>query len=124
MSKYTLLIILNVPFVLLGIIKALNSFKKGAVGPFDLTLRVGFWVIILVGLFFAENIYNYLVVQGLTDSTPLSIADVVLVTGINFCLFLILRLYTKIELQERRFMELHEKLSIELSASKRHGSRK
>lgn len=115
MDKYTLLIILNLPFVIFGIIKAISSFKKGNIKHLGFAFRIGFWGLVITGLFFAEEIYSFLVVRGLTDSTPLSIADVVLVTGLNFCLFLIIRLYTKIEKQEKRFTDLHEKIAIKMS---------
>lgn len=115
MDKYSLLAVLNIPFVIFGISRAIVSFRRGGIRPLDLGLRLSFWLVVLTGLIFAEEIYHYLVVQGLTDSTPLSIADVVLVTGLNFCLFLILRLYAKLENQERRQADLHEKISIKLS---------
>lgn len=115
MSKYTLLVLLNVPFVVFGVIKSVASYKKGKVTPFGLAARLVFWLLVLLGLVFAEEIYNYLITNGLTDSDPLSIADVVLVTGLSFCLFLIIRLYAKIETQQRRFDALHEKLSVSLS---------
>lgn len=118
MDKYTILILLNAPFVLFGVIKAIGAFRKGNLSPASLLVRLGFWLCVAMGLVFAEEIYYFLVVRGLTDSTPLSIADVILVTGISFCLFLIIRLYSKIEAQERRLADLHEKISIKLSLKK------
>lgn len=124
MDKYRLLMILNTPLVLYGISAAYNSYKKGNVRAIGLVLRILFWLAVLGGLWFAREIYDFLVVRGLTDSTPLSIADVVLVTGVSFCLFLIIRLYAKIDTQERQFTALHEALSIELSERKTSGKRK
>lgn len=115
MDKYTLLMALNTPLVLYGLTKALGSYRKGRIKTGGLLIRASFWIIVLVGLLFARDIYEYLLTQGLTDSQPLSLADVVEVTGLSFCLFLILRLYTKLDNQEHRFTELHEKLSIHLS---------
>lgn len=123
MSKYTLLVLLNAPFVIFGILKAIAGYKRGGINRAGLATRLLFWVSVLLGLVFAEDIYSYLVSNGLTDSDPLSIADVVLVTGLSFCLFLIIRLYAKIEGQQRRFDLLHEKLSIELSGNKRRAGR-
>lgn len=118
MDKYRLLMILNTPLVLYGIAMAYNSRKKGNIRGIGFALRTLFWLAVLCGLWFAREIYDFLVVRGLTDSTPLSIADVVLVTGVSFCLFLILRLYSMIDAQERQFTALHEALSIELSERK------
>ena len=120
MDKYRLLMVLNTPIVLYGLVKAYGSYKNGNIRKVGLIVRTLFWLGVLAGLWFAREIYDFLVVRGLTDSTPLSIADVVLVTGIGFCLFLILRLYSKIDTQERRVTELHELLSIKLSEHKPH----
>lgn len=115
MTKYELLFLLNIPFVVFGIARIVIALKKGESRPIGMLVRLSFWLMILAGLLFSEDIYNFLVVRGLTDSTPLSIADVILVTGINLCFALIIRLYAKIEKQERRFIDLHESISIKLS---------
>lgn len=117
MDKYTLLVILNLPFVLFGLLKAYIAYKKGSLSQSSTALRVGFWLTIALGLFLARYIYEFLYSRGLTDSQPLSIADVVLVTGVVFCLFLNLRTYSKLELMERRFNTLHEKLSVKFSTT-------
>lgn len=112
MDKYTILIILNTPFVIFGLIKAFEMYKRELVGRIGLLFRVLFWGFIFAGLVFAESLYNFLFSNNLTDTTPLSLADVMLVTGIMFSLFLCIRLYAKIDILERRFSELHEELSI------------
>lgn len=115
MDKYTLLIILNLPFVIFGIIKAIVAYKTGAVQRGGLVLRLLFWSAVGIGLLFARNFYNLLRERGLTDTAPLSLADVVLVTGVIFSMFLILRLYAKLDQTEKRLTDMHEKMSIELS---------
>ena len=115
MDKYTLLVLLNTPFVLYGILKALESYKRHIVSQAGLVIRVGFWLTVLAALVFAQLAYDFLANHNLTNSPPLSLADVVLVTGLNFSLFLCMRLYSKVESLERRVSDLHEKLSIKLS---------
>lgn len=112
MDKYTLLTVLNVPFVTFGYLRAFLMFHEGKLGRWGLGTRLLFWSLILFGLLFAEKIYNSLAQNNLTDSSPLSIPDVVLVTGVIFCMFLCMRLYTKVDNLERRLSDLHEKLSI------------
>jgi len=116
MDKYALLITLNLPFIFFGIIKAWAMYKKRIVNRFGLLLRLLFWLVIAAGLIFDREIYNFLVAHHLTDSVPLSLADVVLTTGVIFSLFLCMRIYTKLDLLERRVDELHERLSIRLSS--------
>jgi hypothetical protein len=115
MDKYTLLILLNMPFVIFGLINAFILYRDSSLGRFSLFIRIVFWTLIALGLIFAQQVYNFLVRNDLTNSQPLSLADVVLVTGVNFCMFLSLRLYTRLEHTERRLTDLHEKLSIILS---------
>lgn len=112
MDKYTLLILLNLPFVIFGYTKALVMYRTGDLQRLGFFVRLLFWTIILLGLVFAESIYNFLFTNSLTDTTPLSLADVVLVTGIIFTLSLCLRLYSRIDALEKRVSELHEKLSV------------
>lgn len=115
MNKYLLLLLLNVPFVFFGLLKAYVSYGKKTLTLSGLIMRFIFWGIILTGLIFGESIYNYLIVNGLTDSTPLSVPDVLQITGIIVCLSLILRLYTKYETLEHQLVQLHQEMSIELS---------
>lgn len=118
MDKYTLLFVLNVPFILFGLIKSVAVYRRGSTQRVGLVIRLIFWTSILLSLFFVKQIYEFLIGHRLTDSAPLSIADVVLTTGVIFCLFLFTRLYSKLDATERKLDDLHEKLSILLSKSK------
>jgi len=51
----------------------------------------------------------------LTDSTPLSLPDVVLATGVMLAFSLCIRLYSKFDAMDKRLSDLHEKLSINSS---------
>lgn len=119
MDKYTILILLNMPFVIFGLLSAFGRFKDGLLGRMSLLLRLLFWGGIAAGIIFAENLYDFLVGKNLTDSPPLSLADVILVTGVSFCFFLSLRIYNRIDQMERRQTELQERLSIILSEKNR-----
>lgn len=115
MDKYALLIILNLPFVIFGFLKAIMMYRDGIVKRIGLLIRLGFWLVILMGLLFAEPLYKYLFENHLTDTTPLSLADVVLVTGIMLALSLCMRLYAKVDTLEKRLTDLHQETSIKLS---------
>lgn len=115
MDKYTFLFLVNLPFVLFGLAKSFSSYKAGVVKRLGLSVRLIFWVIILLGLLFSQEIYEFLIRRQLTDSAPISLADVLEITGIIFSLFLILRLYSKHEQTERRFTELQQELAILLA---------
>lgn len=115
MDKYTLLVILNTPFIIFGILRAFVAYQKKNIKLTGLVGRIIFWVAIFLCLLFAQGIYDFLVVRHLTDSSPLSIIDVITVTGIIFCLSLILRLYAKQDDTERTLTQLQQELSIVLS---------
>jgi len=115
MDKYTLLVILNVPFVIFGLVKTVDLYHRRAISRVGLGARIIFWLGIFVALLFAQPVYNFLASNNLTNSTPVSLADVVLVTGLNFALALCVRLYSKVYVLERRVSALHEKLSIKTS---------
>jgi len=112
MDKYVLLFILNVPFVIFGVLKAVMVYRTKSVDRLTFALRMLFWLLILLVLIFSHGIYNYLFDHGLTDSTPLSLPDVVLATGVMICLSLCVRLYSKVDAMDKRISDLHEKLSI------------
>jgi hypothetical protein len=118
MSKYLILAIFNLPFVIFGIVSALARYKESSMGRLSLLIRLVFWFTIGAGIIFAQQIYDYLIRNDLTNSQPLSLADVVLVTGVSFCFFLTIRLYTRLDHTERRLSDLQEELSIILSQKK------
>jgi hypothetical protein len=114
-SRYLILIILNAPLVCVGILSAVVSFKMGHITKGRLAFRLFLWVGILLGLIFAEPIYNYLFSNKLTETEPLSLFDVIQITGIVLTLFIANRAYIKAETMERRVQDLHQELSIRLS---------
>ena len=115
MSRYTILILLNIPIIVLGIISAVVAFKLNRTNRRQLIFRLFLWAAIFLGLMFAEPIYSFLFSHNLTQTEPLSLFDVIQITGIIFTLFLANRAFIKADLMERRFEDLHRELSIYLS---------
>lgn len=115
MDKYVLLIILNMPFVLLGLFKAYARLSANRISRLQFLIRTFFWVAIGLCIIFARSIYDFLQTHQLTDSQPLSLVDVVLATGVIFCIFLCVRLYSKVEMLDQRLTDLHQELSIRMS---------
>lgn len=118
MDKYSLLLILNLPFVIFGIVRAFVMHHEGLLQRMGLAIRILFWSLILFSLIFAEEIYNFLSRNNLSDTNPLSLAEVVLTTGFLLCFTLCLRAYAKADYLERRLSDLQEELSILHSAKK------
>lgn len=112
MNKYVILFILNFPFVLYGYIKIYIYWETKRAGRLGIFLRLLFWTSMLAGLILASPIYNFLISNKITNSPRLSLADVVLATGVNFNLFIIVRLYSRVDNLEIKFTELIQKQSL------------
>ena len=76
------------------------------------------WIFILIGILFAENIYKYLFTNNLTQTEPLSLFDVIQITGIVIVLYIANQAYAKVDALEKRVQDLHQELSIRLADTK------
>lgn len=115
MSRYLILIILNTPLIVAAVINTLVGYKLGRMSKRRFFIGLGFWLAIFACLVFAQSIYSFLFSNRLTRTEPLSLFDVIQVTGIIFTLFIANKAYGKADLLERRVQELHQELSIRLA---------
>lgn len=115
MSRYLLLIILNMPFIIAGILSATVNYKLKRISTRTLILRVTLWTVVFIGLILAEPIYNYLFSNGLTQTEPLSLFDVIQITALVFVLYVSTRTRAKLDRLEKRVQDLCQELSIKLS---------
>ena len=118
MSRYLILVALNTPLILTAILNAVVSYNLKHVSFRRMIFKVMFWVAVFIALAFTESIYNFLYSSGLTQTEPLSLFDVMQITGIVFIFFLVNRLYVKVDVLERRVQDLHQELSIKLASKK------
>jgi hypothetical protein len=114
-SRYLLLVILNTPFIIAGALNSLVRYKMGQLSLLRFVSQISFWIVIFTGLILAKPIYEFLFSNNLTQSEPLSLFDVIQITGIVFLLFVTSRTRSKVESLERRIQDLHQELSIKLS---------
>ena len=112
MSRYLLLFLLCLPFVLASIVSLLARFRMGTITKNRFIIHMVFWVVVLLGLALAEPIYDWLVTTGLTQTDSLSLFDVVQLTGIVVVFYIANRTRSKLERVERRLNDLHQELSI------------
>ena len=112
MSKYLLLVLLNAPFVVYAIVKSIIYYRESIYSRSQLFLRLVFWSGCLAVLLLAKPSYDFLRGNRLTDSTPLSLADVLLTTICFLSLTMIIRLYTRLEKAERKLTDLNEALAL------------
>lgn len=103
----------------MAILNAFVSYKMKHLTIRRLIIKVCFWIVVFVGLVFSETIYNFLYSNGLTKTEPLSLFDVIQITGVIYVFYLVNRLYVKVDVLERRVHDLHQELSIRLSNNER-----
>jgi hypothetical protein len=114
-SRYLILIVLNLPLILAGILSTLVSYKLKRTSRRKFIFRLLFWLIILVGIVFAEPIYAFLFSNQLTETEPLSLFDVIQITGIVFTLYIASQALLKVSNLEHKIQDLHQELSIRIS---------
>jgi hypothetical protein len=125
-SRYLILVLLNTPLVIAGVLDAVVSYKLNRSSHRRFIFRILVWTIIFCGLIFMEPIYNFLFSNQLTKTEPLSLFDVIQITGIIFTFFIANQAYARVDVLERRIQDLHQELSIQLSVDKekRNASKK
>jgi hypothetical protein len=98
-----------------GIVSSVVSYKLKTIKKRKLVFRILFWSIIFIGLALAGPIYSWLFSNKLTQTEPLSLFDVIQITGIIFALYIANQAYTKINYLEHKVHEMHKEISIRLS---------
>lgn len=118
MSRYLLLFLLNLPFILMAILGAITQYKLGRSTKQKAIIRISLWTLVAIGLALAQPIYEWLFSHSLTQTEPLSLFDVVQITAIVIVFYIANRSRAKIEALEKRTQDLHQELSIRLSLKK------
>ena len=109
-TKYWLLIIINIPLVLAGVVASITSYKTTRITRRRYVFEIIFWLLVGIGLILVEPAYNTLVAHSLTDSPPMSIFDVVMLSAVLFCLVIIKNDRQKIDLLGKKLSRLHENI--------------
>ena len=124
MSRYLILLLLNTPFILAGLLNALVNYKLKKSSLSRFLSQLAFWLLVFAGLALTKPIYEFLFSNNLTQTEPLSLFDVMEITGIVAVFFIISRSRLKVEILEKRIQDLHQELSIRLSEDERKNDRK
>lgn len=115
MSRYLLLFLINLPFILAAIVSAITQYKLGRSSKQRLITQLAVWLTVVAALALAQPLYEWLFSHNLTETEPLSLFDVVLFTGLVVTFYLANRTRSKVEILEKRVRDLHQELSITLS---------
>lgn len=118
MSRYILLLLINLPFILLAITGIITRYKMKRITKRRASIQLLMWLAVLLGLIIAEPLYHWLFEHNFTDADALSLFDVVQITAIVFLLYMLNGVATRLEQTEKRLNDLHQELSIRLSRKK------
>ena len=112
MNKYVLLVLINSPLILFAILMAVTSYKTGRSTRRRCTVLVVFWLAVGIGMVFVEPVYDLLVRENLTASPPLSVFDIILLSGLVFQLLIMVQLYDKLNTLSRKVSRMHMSMAI------------
>lgn len=115
MSRYLILFLVNLPFILMAILGAFTQYKLHRSTRQKMIARISLWLIVAVALALAQPIYDWLFSHNLTQTEPLSLFDVVQITAIVVVFYVANRTRAKVEVLEKRVQDLHQELSIKIS---------
>jgi len=116
--RYAILILLNLPIILLGLLNIITKYKMKRVPKRHFVKQLILWIVLLVVLVSSFPIYNALMGRPILDSTDLSAFDIVQTTAIVFLIYVVNDQRQKIEQMDHRLRDLHQELSIILSDKK------
>lgn len=119
MSRYLILVLLNLPLIISGLLGSLIDYKTNKISKSKYIFLTLLWVVILLGLSIAEPFYQFLYSRNLTETASMSLFDVIQFTGIIYILYMANRSRIKADVLERRVQDLHQELSIRLSDDKK-----
>jgi hypothetical protein len=117
-NKYAVLIIVSLPLLLIAIVGSITNYKTNRITKRRCIIDVVFWLLIGILLIFIEPIYNTLIRHNLTNSAPMSIFDVILLTIILLCMILIKQINVKLSQLNKKVSRMHE--NIVLAEESRH----
>jgi hypothetical protein len=117
-NKYALLVIINLPLLLIAIIGTLANYNTKHISKKRATVELIFWCLVGFMLVLIEPIYNTLIRHHLTNSAPMNIFDVVLLTMVLLCVLLIKQVNDKAAKLNKKIARLHE--SIVIAEEQRH----
>lgn len=114
--RYFVLVLLNLPIILLAFVNILTQYKLEKISKTRFKFQLLWWAVILVVLLSSFPIYNVLNDMPVLDSSELTLFDIFQTTAIIYLLYILNYQRQKIEQNDRTLRELHQELSIKLSA--------
>ena len=117
--RYIFLVLINLPIILLAFVNIITQYKLKKIPKARFKKQIVLWILILGILILSFPVYNLLTLQPLLDSSELSLFDIVEITIIVFLVYSLNNQRRKIEQSEKTIRNLHQEISIRLSADEK-----
>lgn len=114
--RYLILLILNIPIISIALLNLVTRYKLRKITQRRFRIQMILWAILLIVLIFSFPLYNYLVGHPILDSHELSLFDIFQTTAIIFLIYVVNNMRQRAEWNEKTIRDLHQELSIRLSA--------
>lgn len=111
-TKYNLLIILSSPILMLFILRIYDNYKRKRISLRASILLGLFWMILLIGVLFNKYIFEIILRSKLSDSTPLSLYDMIQIVAIIFLIYVAFRQSFKIEDLREKITKINEEIAL------------
>lgn len=116
--RYVILVALNLPIILLALVNVVTQYKLRRVSASRFRHQLVLWLVLLLLLIGSYPVYNTIKGSAPFDSTGLSVFDILQTTAIIFLLYVANQQRQRNDQNEKRLRDLHQALSIKLSANK------
>lgn len=113
--RYILLVLLNLPLILLGLVNIITQYKTKRISAPRFRHQLLMWLVILVVLVGSFPLYNYASGRPPLDSHELSSFDIVETTAIVYLIYVVNDHRRQLERTEKTVRELHQEISIKLA---------
>ena len=114
--RYIILVLLNVPIILLALTSIVTQYKLGKVNKNRFHHQLFVWLVMLLLLIGSFPVYNIAAGRPPLDSTELSVFDILQTTAVIFLVYIANNQRIRLDQNEKRLRDLHQKLSILLSS--------
>lgn len=115
MLKYILFAAVAIILFITVVVRATVDYKTKRISKNKYSATVLFWLAIVAGIVLVGPLYEWLRISNLTDSGPISLIDLILLTMSVFLLYLIMRTQQSISDLDQKIARLHEEIAIERS---------
>lgn len=115
--RYIILVLLNAPIIFIALLNTLTQYKLGKINKRRFIRQFLLWITISIVVISSFPLYNLAIGQPIFDSAELSLFDIAQTTTLIYLLYVINNQRRKLDANERLVRELHQEISIRLSAT-------